>query len=140
MEITWYGHSCFRLRAKECTLITDPFNKSIGYSLPRTTADIITISHDHPGHNNAEAIKHDPYVVNRPGEYEVKGIFIFGIPTYHDKRKGRDRGRNTAYLIEVENLSICHLGDLGHVPNQSQVEELSQVDVRGGERWIGLGG
>jgi L-ascorbate metabolism protein UlaG (beta-lactamase superfamily) len=129
MEITWYGHSCFRLRAKEGAVVTDPFDRSIGYSLPRTTADIVTISHNHPGHNNADAIKGDPHVINGPGEYEVKGIFVFGIPTFHDKRKGRDRGRNTVYLIEAENLSVCHLGDLGHMPNQAQVEELSQVDV-----------
>ena len=129
MEITWYGHSCFRVRAKEGVVVTDPFDKSIGYSLPRMPADIVTISHDHPGHNNAAAVKGEPHVIAGPGEYEIKGIFVFGIPTFHDKRKGRDRGRNTVYLIEAENLSVCHLGDLGHVPLQAQVEQLGEVDI-----------
>ncbi len=129
MEITWYGHSCFRLRGKEGTVVTDPFDKSVGYSLPRITADVVTISHDHPGHNNATAVKGDPYVITGPGEYEVRGIFIFGISTFHDKRKGRDRGVNVAYLIEMEDISICHLGDLGHVLTQSEAELLSEVDV-----------
>ncbi len=129
MEITWYGHACFRLRAKEGTVVTDPFDKAIGSSLPRITADIVTISHQHPGHSNVAAVKGDPHVIAGPGEYEVKGIFIFGIPTFHDKRKGRDRGGNTVYLVEAENLKVCHLGDLGHVPAQSQVEQFGGVDV-----------
>lgn len=129
MEITWYGHSCFRLRGREGTVVTDPFDKVVGYSLPRITADIVTISHDHPGHNNAEAVKGDPYVITGPGEYEIRGIFVFGIRTFHDKRQGRDRGANVAYLIEMEDLTICHLGDLGHVLTQSQAEAMSEVDV-----------
>jgi len=129
MEITWYGHSCFRLRGREGTVVTDPFDKAVGYSLPRITADIVTISHDHPGHNNAEAVKGDPYVITAPGEYEIRGIFVFGIRTFHDRRQGRDRGANVAYLIEMEDLTVCHLGDLGHVLTQSQAEAMSEVDV-----------
>lgn len=129
MDITWYGHACFRLRGREGTVVTDPFDKSVGYSLPRITANIVTISHDHPGHNNARAVKGNPYVIAGPGEYEVHGIFVFGIPTFHDKRQGRDRGANVVYLIEMEGLTVCHLGDLGHVPTQSQAEALSEVDV-----------
>lgn len=129
MEITWYGHACFRLRGREGTVVTDPFDNSVGYSLPRITADIVTISHDHPGHHKAGAVKGDPYVITGPGEYEVRGIFVFGISTFHDKRKGRERGANVAYLIEMERLSVCHLGDLGHVPTQSQAEDLGAVDV-----------
>jgi len=129
MEITWYGHACFRLRSREGTVVTDPYDKSLGYSLPRITANIVTISHDHPGHNNAKAVKGNPHVIKGPGEYEISGIFIFGISTFHDKRKGRDRGVNVAYLIEMEGVSICHLGDLGHVLTQSEAEALSEVDV-----------
>jgi len=129
MEITWYGHSFFRIKAREGSIVTDPFSKQIGYSVPRVTADIVTISHNHPGHNNAEAIKGEPKVIRGPGEYEVKGIFVFGIPTNHDKRNGRERGRNTVFLFEMENLTVCHLGDLGHVLNQSQVEALGEVGV-----------
>lgn len=97
--------------------------------MPRITADVVTISHDHPGHNNVRAVKGNPYVIAGPGEYEVHGVFVFGIPTFHDKRKGRDRGVNVAYLIEMEGVSICHLGDLGHVLTQSEAEALSEVDV-----------
>ena len=129
MEIIWYGHSCFRLRAKEGTVVTDPFSKEIGYNLPRLTADIVTISHDHPGHNNAAAIKGNPRIIKNPGEYEVKGIFIFGVQTYHDRRKGRDRGGNTVYIFEMEGLSIGHLGDLGHIPTQDQMDLLSDLDI-----------
>lgn len=129
MEITWYGHSFFRLKAKEGSIVTDPFSKQIGYSVPRVTADIVTISHNHPGHNNADAIKGEPKVIRGPGEYEVNNIFVFGIPTNHDKRNGRERGRNTVFLFEMENLTVCHLGDLGHVLNQSQVEALGDVGV-----------
>jgi len=129
MDITWFGQSCFRLRYKAATIITDPFNGDIGLKLPRQKADIVTISHEHPDHNNLKAVSADARVFRGPGEYERAGIFIFGIPTFHDRRNGRDRGRNTAYLIEGDGLSVCHLGDLGHVPTQAQIEQLNALDV-----------
>ena len=129
MDITWFGQSCFRLRFKAATLITDPYNGDIGLKLPKQKADIVTVSHDHPDHSNLKAVSSDALVLSGPGEYERAGIFVFGIPTYHDRRNGRDRGRNTVYLIEGEGLSVCHLGDLGHVPTQAQVEQLSKLDV-----------
>jgi L-ascorbate metabolism protein UlaG (beta-lactamase superfamily) len=129
MDITWFGHSCFRLRFKGATIITDPYNGDIGLRLPRQRAEIATISHEHPDHNNTRAIGGEPIFLRGPGEYERAGIFVFGIATYHDRRNGRDRGPNTAYLIEGDGLSICHLGDLGHVPTQSQIEQLSSLDV-----------
>lgn len=129
MEIIWYGHACFRLRGKEGSVVTDPYDKTIGYRLPRLSADVVTVSHDHPGHNYVRGVRGHPRIIAGPGEYEVKGIFIFGIPTFHDKKRGKQWGRNTVYLFEFEDLTICHLGDLGHVPAQSQVEALSDVDV-----------
>jgi len=129
MDITWFGHACFRLRYKRATIVTDPYNGDIGLKLPRQKADIATISHEHPDHNNTRAISGEPIFLRGPGEYERAGIFIFGIATFHDRRNGRDRGRNTAYLIEGENLSVCHLGDLGHVLTQAQIEQLSALDV-----------
>jgi len=129
MEITWYGHACFRLRDRNATIITDPYGPGIGYTLPRVRADIVTISHAHPGHSYVAGVKGKPRVFDGPGEYEVSGVFITGIPTYHDKKKGAERGKNTAFLFEFNGLSVCHLGDLGHIPTQSQVEALSQVDV-----------
>ena len=129
MDITWFGHSCFRLKFKGATVITDPYNGDIGLKLRRQKADIATISHEHPDHNNTRAVGSRALVVRGPGEYERAGIFVFGISTFHDRRHGRDRGRNTAFLIEGEGVAICHLGDLGHVLTQSQVEQLSALDV-----------
>ena len=129
MEITWYGHACFRLRDKGATFVTDPYDQSIGYTLPKIRADIVTVSHDHADHNYVSGIKGAPKVVDGPGEYEIRGVFITGIATFHDRKKGAQRGRNTVFLLEFNGLTICHLGDLGHVPTQAQVEALSDVDV-----------
>jgi L-ascorbate metabolism protein UlaG (beta-lactamase superfamily) len=129
MEITWYGHACFRLRDKGATVVTDPYDPSIGYTLPRIRADIVTVSHSHADHNYVSGIKGAPKVVDGPGEYEIRGVFITGIATFHDRKKGAQRGRNTVFLFEFNGLTICHLGDLGHVPTQAQVEALSDVDI-----------
>lgn len=129
MEITWYGHACFRLRAPEATVVTDPFTKELGYNLPTVRTDIVTVSHDHANHSYVKGVKGRFKVVQGPGEYEINGVFIYGIPTFHDGRRGRDRGKNTVYLFEFEDLTVCHLGDLGHMPTQTQVETLGDVDV-----------
>jgi L-ascorbate metabolism protein UlaG (beta-lactamase superfamily) len=129
MEITWYGHSCFRLRSREATVVTDPFGKNCGYEKPTVRTDIITISHDHENHSNPTGFRGKPKVVVGPGEYEIKGVFITGIATYHDGKKGAVNGKNTVYRYDMENLTVVHLGDLGHVPTQSQVEVLNSVDI-----------
>ncbi len=129
MEIDWFGHACFRLRSREATVITDPYSKEIGLSLPRPRGDIVTISHAHPGHSYAKGIKGEPHVLEGPGEYEIKNVFISGIATAHDKKGGKDRGANTVYVIEMDGLTICHLGDLGHVPTQPQTEAMGDVDI-----------
>jgi L-ascorbate metabolism protein UlaG (beta-lactamase superfamily) len=129
MEITWLGHACFRLKSREGTVVTDPFSKDIGLTLPRMQADIVTVSHEHPGHNHTTSIGGSPRVINGPGEYEIKNIFITGIAAYHDAEQGKGRGKVTIYLIEMEDLVICHLGDLGHAPAQEQIEEIGHVDI-----------
>jgi L-ascorbate metabolism protein UlaG (beta-lactamase superfamily) len=129
MDITWYGHSCFRLSDRGVTIVTDPPSDDLGYDRPRIRADVVTISHEHPGHNNRVGFRGGPRFFDGPGEYEVKDVFITGITTYHDGRSGSVRGRNTVFLFEFDGVTICHLGDLGHVPTQSQVEALSAVDV-----------
>lgn len=129
MEIDWFGHACFRLKSRDATVITDPYSKEIGLSFPRPRGDIVTISHDHPGHSYAQGVKGDPRVLEGPGEYEIKNIFISGIATAHDKKGGKDRGSNTVYMIEMDGLTICHLGDLGHVPTQPQTEAMGDVDI-----------
>lgn len=129
MELTWLGHSCFRLRGKEATLITDPPAPSTGYSLGRLSADIVTISHAHPGHSYAQGIGGDPKVVDGPGEYEIKQVLITGVQTYHDRERGKTHGRNTAYLITMDDIHICHLGDLGSQLDDRAQEALNGADV-----------
>jgi L-ascorbate metabolism protein UlaG (beta-lactamase superfamily) len=129
MDITWFGHSCFRLSDRGVTIVTDPPSDDMGYDRPRIRADVVTISHEHPGHNNRIGFRGGPKFFDGPGEYEVKDVFITGIATYHDTRSGASRGPNTVFLFEFDGVTICHLGDLGHVPTQSEVEALSSVDV-----------
>jgi len=128
-EFKWFGHNCFRIRAREATIITDPVARSTGYAMAKQTADVVTISHDHDGHSNLNAIKPEYKVINEPGEYEMHDVFVTGIRTFHDDNKGKERGYNTVYLIEVEGIVICHLGDLGHALTEEQAEAMSNVDV-----------
>jgi L-ascorbate metabolism protein UlaG (beta-lactamase superfamily) len=129
IEITWLGHSCFRIKGKVATLITDPYEESIGYSLGKPKANIVTCSHAHPGHSYVSGIDGVPRVIHGPGEYEVGGIFITGISTFHDSERGKERGKNTVYLIELEDITLCHLGDLGHSLSEAQVEQLAVAEV-----------
>jgi L-ascorbate metabolism protein UlaG (beta-lactamase superfamily) len=129
MDITWYGHSCFRLSERGTTIVADPPSDDLGYDRPRIRADVVTISHDHPGHNNRVGFRGGPRFFDGPGEYEVRDVFITGIMTYHDARHGAARGRNTIFVYDFDGVTICHLGDLGHVLNQSQVQALNDVDV-----------
>jgi L-ascorbate metabolism protein UlaG (beta-lactamase superfamily) len=129
MEITWYGHSCFRLAERGVAIVTDPYSDSLGYARPRIRADVVTISHDHPGHNQRIGFRGGPRFFDSPGEYEVKDVFITGIAAYHDGKHGSVRGRNLIFLLDFGGLTVCHLGDLGHIPDQKQVEALSDVDV-----------
>ena len=129
MEITWYGHACFRLRESGVTIVTDPYDRSLGYTLPRLRADVVTTSHPAPGHAAVDAIKGTPKVLTGPGEYEVRGVFITGIPTEHASKRGQPRQRNTVFLFEFDGLSVCHLGDLGHLLSEEQVEAIGEVSV-----------
>ena len=129
MEISWLGHSCFRVRGRQATVITDPYPPDLGYSLGKPTAHIVTVSHQHPGHSYVQGIGGGPRLVTGPGEYEISGVLITGIATFHDRERGKQRGKNTVYLMEVDEVSVCHLGDLGHVLTAGQVEEIGNVDV-----------
>ncbi len=129
MELTWLGHACFRLRGKDATLITDPPSPATGYAIGRTSADIVTISHDHPGHNYVQGVSGEPKVVDGPGEYEIQQILISGVQTYHDTNRGKIHGRNTAYLITMDDVQVCHLGDLGDLLSNGAQEALNGADV-----------
>ncbi len=131
MDITYLGHSSFRIRGKNATVVTDPYDSDmVGLKFPKhVAADIVTISHDHKDHNAVEAIEESPYVINGPGEYEIKGVGIVGVSVFHDNENGAKRGKNTIYRIEIDGISVVHLGDLGHVMNSAQVDELDGVNI-----------
>ena len=129
MDVSWLGHSCFRIGGSHAIVITDPYSPNLGYSLGKPTARVVTVSHQHSGHAYVQGISGEPRLVIRPGEYEIGGVLIIGIATFHDADRGGKRGKNTVYLMEVDEVSICHLGDLGHVLTAEQVEELGNVDV-----------
>ena len=141
MELTWLGHSCFRLRGRDATVITDPPDPSLGYTHGRPSANIVTISHDHPGHNFSGVCTPPCTVIAGPGEYEVSGVFITGVPTYHDDQDGKARGKNVVYAIAIDEVTICHLGDLGHTLSAQVKEQIGNVDVLlvpvGGQSTVG---
>lgn len=128
MDITWYGHSCFRIAERNrISVVTDPFSESLGLAVPRLKADVATISHDEPGHNNVSSFKNSPVVLSSPGEYEIGSVFITGI-AMHTVSESAVRW-NVAYRFEYDNLTVLHLGDLSHIPDQSTVESFGEVHV-----------
>ncbi len=129
MDITWLGHSCFRIKGNQAVIITDPFPPDMGYTLGKQTANIVTVSHQHPSHSYVQGIGGEPRLIKGPGEYEISNVLIIGIATFHDSVKGQSRGKNTTYLMEIDGVAVCHLGDIGHVLNDEQVEEMGNVDV-----------
>ena len=129
MDISWLGHSCFVVKGKERTIITDPYHPDLGYHLGNPEADIAIVSHFHPGHSYIEGVANEPKQIRSPGEYEIGGTFITGIGSFHDNKKGELRGRNTIYVIEMDGITLCHLGDLGHPLSLQLVEELGDIDI-----------
>lgn len=133
MEITWYGHSCFRLTERNfVNVVTDPFdNKVVGYEPLKLKAEIVTISHDAPGHNNSGAVKGTTHVLKGPGEFEIGGVFITAVQTDSVSRsaKSKDNVRNTIYVFDYDGITVAHLGDLQKIPTQSEVELLGTVNV-----------
>lgn len=140
MEITWYGHSCFRLTERNyATVVTDPFdNKSIGYDSLKLRSDIVTVSHEAPGHNNTDVVKGTSHVIDGPGEFEIGGVFVTGVQTDGSgsgkkKAKAKENGsvssRNTIYVFDYDGITVAHLGDLREVPTQSEIESLGTINV-----------
>lgn len=136
MHILWHGKSCFTVTAKgsqgtdDVTFIIDPFHPESGLKLPRNLASaIVLITHDHPSHNYREGVSSDPFVIAGPGEYEVKGVFVYGISSWHDTKNGAEHGVNTMYRIEVEGMSIAHVGDLGHALTDAHLDALKDIDI-----------
>ena len=129
MKIRWLGHSCFIIEREGGTLITDPCYPGLDSYRDKPKASIVTLSHSHPGHSYIEGIANNPRQINAPGEYEKEGVFITGITSFHDDSGGEIKGKNTIYLIEVDDLTLCHLGDLGHRLNPQIIDELGDIDI-----------
>jgi L-ascorbate metabolism protein UlaG (beta-lactamase superfamily) len=129
LDVTWLGLGCFRLRGRSAAVVTDPYPPAVGLKLSRMDAEVLTISHDHDNHSFAQVVRDGAYEIRGPGEYEIAGVSVIGIPTYHDAEKGRSQGRNTVYLIEIDDVTVCHLGDLGHRLDDSEAEAVSSPDV-----------
>lgn len=135
MTITWQGQSCFQITANQTKssqtdIVIDPFDKETGLKLPKMEADILLATHDHHDHNNIKEVSGNYFLIQGPGEYEIKNIFIQGIPSFHDDSQGKERGMNTIYTIEAEEIKICHLGDLGQKElSNDQVEAIGEIDI-----------
>jgi L-ascorbate metabolism protein UlaG (beta-lactamase superfamily) len=136
MLIQYYGQSCFKITTKpagrateDVVLFFDPFGKELGLRPPQGQADVVFVSHNHPDHNNVAAIKGEPIIIDTPGEYAIKGINIVGVDSFHDNEEGALRGRSTMFVLEAEDLKICHLGDLGGELVGKQLEEIDGVDI-----------
>ncbi len=129
MDIIWYGHSCFRVSERgQAAIITDPYGETLGYEVsPRLKADIVTISHPAPGHDNVASVKNVLHVIESPGEYEIGDVFIIGVATYNPEVE--QPRRNVIYVFDYSPLTVAHLGDLDHVPKQSMIDALGQIDI-----------
>ncbi len=130
MDLAWYGLSCFRMKERGlATVVTDPYDPSLGLAKLSLKADLVTVSHDAAGHNYVKGVKGQRLRIAGPGEYEVGGVFITGIPMA-GKTDGKNGAvQNTLYVFDFDGLTVAHLGDLAYVPSQSQIENLGPVDV-----------
>ena len=135
MQIIWHGHAFFQIitnsgKEEKLNIAIDPFSEEVGLRPSSISADILLVTHDHHDHNNVKIIKGDPFLVEGPGEYEVKGVSVEGISAYHDKSQGKERGAITIYTIEADEIKLCHLGDFGQKElTEEQVEKIGNCDV-----------
>ncbi|MFH0831185.1 MAG: MBL fold metallo-hydrolase [Parcubacteria group bacterium] len=142
MNITWYGQGMVKLVGKtdqEITLVFDPYSeRETGLRPPRPEADVILISATRPESANLDTIQGQPVVLNAAGEYDVKGVTVRGIPSFHDAEQGKKYGENIIYVVQLEGITLCHLGCLGHTLTERQVSDIGDVDVAfvpiGGDR------
>ena len=130
MDIKYFGHSSFHIKTKEARIVTDPFDsKMVGIKYPKTEADMVTVSHQHPDHNNTAAVGGNPLIIDWPGEFEKMKVRVFGYRTFHDKKQGAERGENTVYKFETEGISILHCGDLGLVLSDDFLDDVGEVNI-----------
>ena len=130
MTITWFGHSCFRIEAKEGSVLIDPFGKDIGLRPPKIKDNIVLVSHHHHDHDNTADANPEAFIIDGPGEYEKQGISVRGVRSFHDKSGGKERGPNTIYIVKADDLTVCHMGDFGQDKfDDHQLEEIGDIDI-----------
>lgn len=136
MNIQYYGHSCFKLTTKpagratdDITIFFDPFDKETGLRPPQGQASMVLVSHNHHDHNNIDALKGDPIIIDTAGEYSVKGVNIVGVEAFHDDKEGQERGKINVFILETEGFKICHLSDLGGDLTSKQLDEIDGIDI-----------
>lgn len=138
MTISWFGHSCFRIETKEApstgsgqaSILIDPFSKNIGLRSPRIKDDLVLVSHHHYDHDNTEGANPEAMIIDGPGEYEKKGVYVRGIFSYHDKEQGKERGPNTMYVVRAEDITVCHMGDFGQASfEKNQLDDIGDIDI-----------
>lgn len=130
MDISYLGHASFRLKGKTAAVVVDPYDPSVGPKFPKVDADIVAVTHAHFDHNATSQVSGEPFIIAGPGEYEVKGVEIIGVNSFHDNKQGAERGNNTIYNFKIDKINVCHLGDLGQTTlTEQQVEEIANVDI-----------
>lgn len=137
MEIIWHGHSFFEISGKgeekKVNIAIDPYDESIGLVPPKKVgADILLVSHPHHDHSNTKIFYDTPFIINTPGEYEIGGVFIKGIPSFHDNVQGKEGGLNTIFVLDFrgEGINVCYLGDLGETQLSPKIlEDIVGVDI-----------
>lgn len=130
MEMTYLGHASFKIKGKSVTVVTDPYEPSmVGFKFPNVEAEIVTVSHQHKDHNRSDLVVGVKKIISGPGEYEIAETSIIGIPSFHDDKGGSERGKNTIYVIEMDNVRLIHLGDLGHKLDDKIIDEIGEVDI-----------
>ena len=135
MTIIWHGQSLFEIttsrgKNNQVNIVIDPFSQEVGLRLPKLEPNIVLSTHEHYDHNNVKAVGGNYFLIEGPGEYEIREIFIQGIPAFHDDLQGKERGKTTIFTIEAEELRLCHLGDLGQKElTPDQLEKIGEIDI-----------
>lgn len=134
MTINFYNHSCFKVQSSDFILAFDPPSKESGLKTPRFQTDIILISHNHKDHNGADVLvlkeENPHFIINTPGEYEIKGAIINGLHSFHDSKQGAELGTNTIFIVDLEDMRLCHFGDFGENKLSTEIKEgLGKIDI-----------
>jgi len=130
MEVTYFGLNAVRLRGKEAAVLIDPYDPKLGLAAMRLSVAIVARTHDEPTHFSLQGLGSDYYLVASAGEFEVRGVALHGIQTYHDGKRGALRGKNYVYVIDIDDVTVCHLGHLGHMLDEAELDAIgSKVDL-----------